>query len=154
MYYDHKQVKNYISKKLQQSNASETDKIRQNLQCKLQELLQRRNVASTMLQAVQLSDTPTLCLTRERSFAPNKNHEIQQRYFSTKKKRKTASGLTKPTQELTQQSKKLVDQEPFCGVCFKIEDNGNFGKHHLDTVRYVWYMGTPGLCYCIKRHEP
>ncbi len=40
---DHKQVKNYFSKILQQSNASETDKIRRNLQCKLQEVHQSSN---------------------------------------------------------------------------------------------------------------
>ncbi len=137
----------YFSTLLNQPITTETDKIRQKLQAKLQEIhhsssqishnealhaaLKLVNSASTMLHAVNQMETNTevINLTRKRVIAPNSNQQSQQRFFSTKKKRKIATGLAKPTIEqissLTTELL-LLNQEPlFCAACFKKEDCNN-----------------------------
>ena len=100
----------YFSTLVKQPITSETDKIRQKLQAKLQEIhhsstqishnealhaaLKLVNAASTMLHAVNQmeSNTKALNLTRKRVIAPNSNQQSQLRFFSTKKKEKQELG--------------------------------------------------------------
>ena len=76
-----------------------------------------------------------LLITRKRPAAPNSNSITQTRFFSTKKKRKTNTGLGKPTEEDTKTIKsKLEDIEPsVCGICFQ-EDDANISEGSVEWV--------------------
>ncbi len=81
-----------------------------------------------MLHAVNQMESntqTTLNLTRKRVIAPNSNQQSQQRFFSTKKKRKIGTGLAKPTiEQISFITTQLLNQEPlFCAACLKKEDN-------------------------------
>ena len=56
--------------------------------------------------------------------APTKTMEIQPRYFSTKKKKRTAATLAKPTAIQTTNIKKSIIPE-VCAVCLKSDDGDN-----------------------------
>ena len=61
-------------------------------------------------------------------YGPNSNHEKQNVFHSTRKRRhKYDTTISKPSvSELTQARKKIKEEEPgFCGICFKKNDSGN-----------------------------
>ena len=88
----------------------------------IQTALKHIQAASTIIKALTLSEKATL--TVKRKISPNQNHEKQQKFFSTKKRRMITSTLSKPT--LLQSEKcrtELKRTDPiFCGNCLKEND--------------------------------